>query len=67
MVPVLPVAIFGTYQPYINLVYEFGGLKGVSLALAFHQIMCKAAQVWRDKREQLLFGLPISVSPLLKE
>ena len=39
MLPVLPIPIFGGDQPEVNLVDQFGGLQGVALALALHQVV----------------------------
>src|SRR5262249_5822699 len=38
MPPILPILVFGGYQTEVDLVYQFGGLQGVALALALHQV-----------------------------
>ncbi len=67
MLPVLPIPILGRDHAEINLVHQLGGLQGVVLALALHQIVSQSAQVGEDQREELVFSLAASLSPLVQK
>jgi hypothetical protein len=39
MLPVLPISVLGSDHAEVNLVYQLGGLQGVTFALPFHQMV----------------------------
>ena len=57
MLPVLPIAVLCRHHAEINLVHQLGGLQGVILALALHQVVSQSAQVGEHQGEKLVFGL----------
>jgi len=67
VLPILPVAIFGGYQPNVNLVDQFGRLEGMALPFAFHEVMRQPAQVRVQAAEKFIFRLCCALPPLMQE
>src|SRR5216684_2176963 len=67
MPSVLPILIFGGYQPEVDLVHQLGGLQGVALALTLHQVVRQAPQVREHQGEELVFRFAASIAPPMQE
>jgi len=67
MGPILPIPIPGCDETDVDLVNQLRGLQGVALALTLHQVVRQASQVGEHDGEELVFGLAISVPPLMQE
>jgi hypothetical protein len=63
----LPIAVLSGNQPDVGLAYEFSGLQGMAIPLAFHEIVSQLPQVRHDYLEELIFGLRAALPPSVQE
>jgi hypothetical protein len=63
MASVPPIALSGIDEPEIDLIDQFGGLQGVPLALALHEVVGETAQIGHDERKELVLGLGTTFTP----
>jgi hypothetical protein len=61
---ILPTHLLLVYQPYVGLVDERRGLKGVSWVFPAHVAPCKLSELSVDERQKLIECRLVSLTPI---